>query len=185
MKKIFLKAEELLQDSFQLGLNVIDSKYNPTILVILWRGGAPIGIAIHELMKFYGFNIKHEVLKTSSYKNLKQSKNIHIENLEHLINKIVKTDKLLFIDDIFDTGRTYEAILSGLREECSDNYPQAIRLATPWFKPTKNKTTLAPDYYLYETDEWVVFPHEIESLSKKELREHRILLSNRGIEKLI
>ena len=52
MKKIFLKAEELLQDSFQLGMNIIDSKYDPTILVILWRGGAPIGIANHELMKF-------------------------------------------------------------------------------------------------------------------------------------
>ncbi len=185
MKKIFLKAEELLQDSFQLGMNIIDSKYDPTILVILWRGGAPIGIAIHELMKFYGFNIKHEVLKTSSYKNFEQSKNIHIDNLEYLTNKIVKTDKLLFIDDIFDTGRTYEAILSGLREECSDNYPQAIRLATPWFKPTKNKTTLAPDYYLHETDEWIVFPHEIEGLTNGELREYRNLMSNYGIEKSI
>ena len=177
MKKIFLKADKLLEDSFQLGMNVINSKYEPTIIVVLWRGGAPIGIAIHELMKFYGFDIEHEVLKTSSYKNLKQSKHIHIDNLDNLINKIVRTDKLLFIDDIFDSGRTYETVLTTLREEWGDNYPQEIRLATTWFKPNKNKTTLVPDYYLHETDEWVVFPHEIEGLSNEELRKHRGILS--------
>jgi len=30
-----------------------------------------------------------------------------------------------------------------------------------------------PDYFLYETEEWLVFPHEIDGLTMDELREHR------------
>ena len=33
-----------------------------------------------------------------------------------------------------------------------------IKVATPYFKPTKNKTGRKPDFYLHETDEWLVFP---------------------------
>ena len=36
------------------------------------------------------------------------------------------------------------------------NTPE-IRVATPYFKPNSNQTDKKPDYYLYETDDWLVF----------------------------
>ena len=48
-----------------------------------------------------------------------------------------------------------------------------IRVATPYFKPTKNKTKRKPDYYLHETDKWLVFPHELEGLSMQEIKENK------------
>ena len=42
-------------------------------------------------------------------------------------------------------------------------------LATPWYKPGNNATTRVPDFYLHETDRWLVFPHEVTGLSEDEL----------------
>ena len=179
MKKIILTAQELLDDSYRLGMQVIESKYEPTFLVALWRGGGPIGIAIHELLSFYKFKVNHAVLKTSSYKNFEQSNQIYIDDMSNLIKNISQQDRVLFIDDIFDTGRTYAAIIEALVDNCGANLPNDIRLAVPWYKPEKNKTKYTPDYFLHTTDKWIVFPHELDVLNDKELAIHRP-----GIKKL-
>ena len=176
MEKIFLTAQELLDDSHRLGLRVIDSKYVPTFLLILWRGGGPIGIAIHELLKFKNIDTNHMVLKTSSYNNFEQSNQIYIDDMSNLVKNISQEDKLLIIDDIFDSGRTYAAVLSALDDQCGSNCPSEIRLAVPWYKPEKNKTKYIPDYFLHTTDQWVVFPHELDALNNRELAIHRPVL---------
>ena len=45
--------------------------------------------------------------------------------------------------------------------------------ATPYFKPSNNQTTLKPNYFLHETDKWLVFPHELEGLSIDEIKKHK------------
>ena len=178
MKKIILTAQELLDDSYRLGLQVIESKYKPTFLLILWRGGGPIGVAIHELFKFKNIKINHMVLKISSYTNFEQSNQIHIDDMSNLVKNISQQDKLLIIDDIFDTGRTYAAVMDALVEECGENHPSEIRVAVPWYKPERNKTKYIPDYFIHTTDQWVVFPHELDALNDQELAVHRPIVRN-------
>ena len=60
----------------------------------------------------------------------------------------------------------------GLQAACKKNTPE-IRVATPYFKPSKNKTSRTPDYYLYETDKWLVFPHELDGLSIEEIKANK------------
>ena len=40
-------------------------------------------------------------------------------------------------------------------------------------KPNKNKTNRVPDYYLHETDKWLVFPHELDGLTLDEIKDHK------------
>jgi hypothetical protein len=40
----------------------------------------------------------------------------------------------------------------------------------PYYKPSRNTTTFAPDYYVRETDHWLVFPHELMDLTPDEIR---------------
>ena len=63
-------------------------------------------------------------------------------------------------------------IRDSLKFACKKNTPE-IRVATPYFKPEKNKTDRKPDYYLYETDKWLVFPHELEGLSLQEIENNK------------
>ena len=72
--------------------------------------------------------------------------------------------------------QTIEKIISDLKFACKKNTPE-IRVATPYFKPSKNKTKREPDYYLHETDKWLVFPHELEGLSMQEIKENKPELS--------
>ena len=46
-------------------------------------------------------------------------------------------------------------------------------VATPYYKPNKNESKYKPDYYLHETDQWLVFPHELEGLSLEEIQKNK------------
>ena len=57
------------------------------------------------------------------------------------------------------------------------NTPE-IKVATPYFKPNKNQTNRRPDFYIHETEKWLVFPHELEGLSIEEIIEFKPELSD-------
>ena len=92
--------------------------------------------------------------------------------LNYIIKQVESEDSLLIVDDVHDTGISIEKIISDLKFACKKNTPE-IKVATPYFKPTKNKTNRKPDYYLYETDKWLVFPHELEGLSLQEIKDNK------------
>ena len=56
------------------------------------------------------------------------------------------------------------------------NSPE-IRIATPYYKPGNNKTSRRPDYYLHETEQWLVFPHELDGLTMEEIAANKPELS--------
>ena len=39
-RKLFLGAQELLEDSFRLAAQIFDSGFRPTFIIAVWRGGA-------------------------------------------------------------------------------------------------------------------------------------------------
>ena len=80
-----------------------------------------------------------------------------------------RTASLLVVDDVFDSGHSIEALLEELSDKMRLNMPGNVRIATPWYKPGNNQTRLVPDYYLHETDQWIVFPHEIVGLTLDEI----------------
>ena len=59
--------------------------------------------------------------------------------------------KPLVVDDIADSGDTLQ-LIKGMRD---------LPVATLFYKP---QSLVRPDYYLYETDQWVKFPWEVQSL---------------------
>jgi hypoxanthine phosphoribosyltransferase len=96
-----------------------------------------------------------------------------VHGLNYIIKKICYDDRVLIVDDVFDTGNTIVAVIEELRLRARGNTPEDIRVAVPWFKPSRNETNIVPDYYVRETAEWLVFPHELDALTPEELRESR------------
>ena len=173
-QKIYLNAQQLLEDSFYLGMQVLDSGFKPTVIVALWRGGVPIGIAVQELLAFHGIESNHMAIRTSSYKNADDRSNtVQIMGVEQLAKSVNADERLLIIDDVFDTGKTIAAVIDCLGEIKTSDMPLEVRVAVPYFKPSKNLTARVPDYYLHETEAWLVYPHSIEGLTEQELAENR------------
>lgn len=174
VEKLFITANDLLADSYRLGMKVLQSEFAPTHLVGIWRGGSPIGIAVQELLEYHGLPTDHIAIRTSSYTGIdRQQPDVQVYGLGYLIDTLVPSDRLLLIDDVFDSGRSVEAFLAELKARARFNMPSEVRIATIYFKPERNRTALAPDYYVHQTDRWLVFPHELQGLSEEEIRAHK------------
>ena len=176
MDKLFITAADLLEDSYELGLQILESGYRPTFIVGVWRGGTPVGIAIQEVLELCKCPTNHFAIRTASYDaKMQQSDTVNVFGLQHMADVIDVEDKLLIIDDVFDSGRSVEAIIDKLKAKCRRNTPDDIRVATLYFKPNKNKTKRVPDFYLHETDKWLVFPHELRGCTEAEMRANKPL----------
>jgi hypoxanthine phosphoribosyltransferase len=68
--------------------------------------------------------------------------------LSPILGKLM--EPILIIDDIIDSGETILAAKKKIRKRSSD---VAVIFKKPWSK-------VKPDYYVEETDKWVVFPWE-------------------------
>ncbi len=173
-EKLYLSAQQLLEDSFRLGADIIEDGFRPTIMIAIWRGGVPMGIAVQELFTWYGIEADHIAIRTSSYTGIDgQSHQIRIHGMNYLVKNCTREDSLLIVDDVFDTGLTIEAVINHLREKARLNAPHDIRIAVPYYKPSRNKTGRVPDYFLHETAQWLKYPHSLEGLSHDEVAANR------------
>ena len=164
--KIYISANDYLRDSFRLARMILDSGWLPEDLIALWRGGAPVGVSVHEFLHYHGLRPRHRVLKCQSYTGIQtRNREVVFENAEDIFRSVVAGSRVLVIDDVFDTGNTARAVFDRLAP-----FGAEVRLATVYWKPSQNKTAMKPDYYIRETDDWVVFPHELDGLTPDEVK---------------
>lgn len=174
IEKTFISAEGLLRDSLQLGLDIVRSGFSPSFVVGIWRGGAPIGITVQEVLEYNHIECDHISIRTSSYSGIdEQARTVRVHAIDYLVSQLTFEDRLLLIDDVFDSGRSLQAVLDELTRRCRRNLPEQIRIATVYYKPTRNRSSLTPDYYIRATDQWLVFPHELQGLSREEILAHK------------
>ncbi len=175
-EKVYVDARTLLVNSAKLARLVWDDGFRPNYLIGVWRGGTPPGVAIHEFFRLRGEEPYHTTIKTQSYAGMqRRDRGVEIKGLGHVIDVISADDRLLIVDDVFDTGHTMVAILGEIKAQARRNAPEC-RVATVYYKPEKNETDLEPDYYTVADNRWIVFPHEIAGLTDEELRTHRAAL---------
>ena len=141
MEKHFIRAEDLIQDSFNLALKVFEDGYRPNYIIGVWRGGAPIGIAVQELFSVLGVPSDHIAIRTSSYAaDIDQRLGgIRVHGLNYLVKNVTAEDRLLIVDDVFDTGRTVDAVIKRLEALARLNTPGDIRVAVPYYKPERRE----------------------------------------------
>jgi hypoxanthine phosphoribosyltransferase len=172
MDKIYITASSLLQDSFRLAAKIYKTGFVPDFIVGIWRGGTPVGIAIQEYFEYVGVKTDHIAVRTSAYLGIgERARTIRVHGLHYIIEEANAANSLLVVDDVFDSGHSIEALLIELKSKMRLNMPGKVKIATPWYKPGNNQTQLTPDYFLHETDKWIVFPHELAGLTFEEIAE--------------
>ena len=177
MNKRFIRADDLLRDSFQLAANIYDSGFKPDFLVGLWRGGSAVGIAVQEGLDFFGVHRPHRdshvLLGCAPLPgNGQQSDPIRVHGLRYLLENVCSHHSMLIVDDVYSTGSSVKAVIDQLAQKTRRNLPADIRIASVWYRPTP-RTLRTPDYYVHETDDWLVLPYELSGQSLDELCENR------------
>ncbi|GIQ81062.1 hypothetical protein KIPB_001960 [Kipferlia bialata] len=174
MEKRPISAQQLQEDSWALAVNILKGDFRPTFIIGIWRGGCPVGMSVHEMLDYFGVKADHIAIRTRSYTGIDQRMGqVEISGLSYVIEHCTAADRLLICDDVWDTGLSIEAVLKEIRSRCRDNTPCDIRVAVPYFKSGKNKTESVPDYFIHETDEWLMFPHEMNGYTKREILENK------------
>jgi len=178
MNERFIAADDLLRDSFQLAANIFEAGFKPDFLVGLWRGGSAVGIAVQEGLDYFGVKTDHIGIRTSytgarSYSQMiSNGDNIRVHGLQYLLENLCSHHSMLIVDDVYSTGSSVNAVLKQLRQKTRRNLPHDIRIATVWYRPSE-KTLRTPEYFVHETDDWLVLPYEMSGFSIQELKANR------------
>ena len=184
MKKIFLDEETLILDSFRLGVQIFESGFRPTFIVGLWRGGSSVGIYVQECLQTLDVETNHISLRTSYrgqpyYHEMVASADteIRVHGTQFLLENLNADDSLLLVDDVFSSGKSINAVIKRLSRHLKRNMPEQVRVATLYERPSFRETEIRPDFRMHETEDWLVFPYELNGLTKDEIRTHKPFLA--------
>ena len=175
MDKVFINAEDQLLDCYRLGVKIHASEFRPDFIVGLWRGGSPVGIGVQDCLEYLGVETDHISIRTSyagmnTYADMIENvSGIHVHGLQYLLENLEADNRLLIVDDVYSTGLSVKAVIDQLSQKTRRNMPVDVRVAVLWYKPANNRTGRIPDYYLHETDKWLVLPYELNGLSLSEI----------------
>jgi uncharacterized protein len=130
----------------ELARSVVDSGYEPEMVIAIARGGLiPAGALA------YAIGIKAAgTLNVEFYSDVEQTLPDPVVLEPLLDTDAVVGKRLLVVDDVADSGRTLELVLGLLRRHT----PQ-VRSAVLYTKP---RTIVRPDYSWQQTDLWINFP---------------------------
>ena len=85
-EKVFVSAQSLLKDSMELAMRIVRSGFRPTFLVALWRGGAPIGITVQEVLEYHGIATDHVAIRTSTHTGIdERSDSVRVHAIDYLV----------------------------------------------------------------------------------------------------
>lgn len=123
----------------------LEREFVPELIVGIARGGLIPAVRLSHLLGDKLLRMIH--IKFYKGVDLRQEK----PELLADVGKLPK--KVLIVDDVADTGETLEFV----REHVRRKGAKEVRVATIAYKP---RSKLKPDYYVFETDKWIVFPWE-------------------------
>ena len=148
MEKHFIQADQLLKDSYNLAWKIFESGFKPDYIIGVWRGGAPVGIAVQEFLDFLDIPSDHIAIRTSYYSGINTRKDeVQVFGLNYVIRKLKSEDSLLIVDDVYDTGIT----LNNFKD---------IQGAMFFVLFSKVSPTWWNSIHISEKSEWIVFPWE-------------------------
>jgi hypoxanthine phosphoribosyltransferase len=134
MDKRFIRADDLLRDSFQLAANIHAAGFKPDFLVGLWRGGSAVGIAVQEGLDYFGTPTDHIAIRTSysgahRYSEMvSKADQIRVHGLQYLLENLCSHHSMLIVDDVYSTGSSVKAVIDQLARKTRRNLPADIRV---------------------------------------------------------
>ena len=176
-QKVFVDEQSHILDSYRLGEKIFADGFEPTFIVGLWRGGSVVALVVQECFAYLGVPTQHTTIRTSysgreQYEqSMRRFEGIRVHGKSYALETLRADDRLLIVDDVFRSGRHTRAVVDQLRLGLRRNMPREVRVATLWKHAQSDASQL--DYFLNETDRWIVLPYELSGLSSEELREHK------------
>jgi len=143
MSKLYYTWQDFEKDCRSLSKEIKQDKFKYEQIVAITRGGLFVAGLLGQFLD----SVPIETVSIHSYYG---SERRRIEVL-----KEGTSDKpTLICDDVVDTGKTAQAV--------KKMYPNS-KIVVLHYK-SRNKPIIKPDYFMEDTDDWIVYPWEINEL---------------------
>lgn len=140
------KAVEALASS-------IRKEFDPDVLVGIARGGLVPAVRLSHLLGDCLMRVVH-VKYYEDVETRAEEPEIFWADVEKFEGDV------LVVDDVADTGDTLKVVMDHLESKVEGD----MKIATLVWKP---KSSIRPDFFVYETSKWVVFPWEEAPVERK------------------
>lgn len=184
-EKIFLPYDKVRNNAIKLSHRIYRDGFVPDVIYVSLRGGAYIGNVVSEYFKFVRKNdrpVLYAAVVARSYHDIHDHEEVRIDGWTYSPEYLRQGDRILLVDDIFDSGRTINFLAEELLER---GIPRSdLKIAVHDYKEFAYRddadAPIKPDYYCRkhtidspENDLWIHYmSHELMGLSEKELEEH-------------
>ncbi|MDD7416769.1 MAG: phosphoribosyltransferase family protein [Treponemataceae bacterium] len=184
MYKDFLPYDKVRNNSLKMAHKIYTDGFIPDVIYVSLRGGAYVANVVSEYFKIVRKDI-HPVyfaaVVARSYTDIRENSQVMVDGWTYSPDYLRHGDKILLIDDIFDTGNTINYLVNLLLEK---GIPRKdIKVAVhdyKYFTYKEEQLPIQPDYWCRkfvinkpEEDLWIHYmSHELIGLSKEELEEH-------------
>lgn len=185
MRKEFISAECMRDSALKLAHKMYkEDRFVPDIIYVLLRGGAYMGNVFSEYYKLirkrnHERPVYYAAVVARSYENMKLETEVRIDGWTYAPEHLRNGDKILIVDDIFDTGKTINALVGVI---LSKGIPREdVKVAVFDYKVALYKSTprlpIQPDYYCrkhvlesIEDESWIHYMnHEFIGLTCEEI----------------
>ena len=156
-EKLIIKFDEYLDTVEKLALT-ISQNYQPTVLVGIMRGAAPIIDILSRILKLPTAYIVIQSYSGSGIEN-KQGELIFARDISSIASN-TDYERVLLVDDLSDTGLTLNKSIEWLKQyEPVKNYIKEIKTACLW---KKKSSSFTPDFcpIRLNSDPWIIQPTE-------------------------
>jgi hypoxanthine phosphoribosyltransferase len=196
MVKEFLSYNAVRNNALKLAAKIYEDGFIPDVIYVSLRGGAYLGNIISEYFKIVRRNLHpvyYAAVVARSYADVAQSEKIKVEGWTYSPDYLRTGDKVLLIDDIFDSGKTINHLAEIILEK---GIPRShLKIAVhdyKYFTDKKEQLSIQPDYWCRKQDltekeepRWIHYEsHELIGLTRKELEEH-YYKEDRELEKVL
>ena len=131
----------------ELAKKVKDSGFRPDLIVGVSRGGWAPARVMSDLLE----NANTASIRIEFY--LAPGVTARKPVISQAIMVPVKGANVLVVDDVSDSGESLKVAVEHL-DVCG---AKAIKTATVYYKP---QSIFKPDFFIVETDQWIIFPWE-------------------------
>ncbi|GHU12847.1 phosphoribosyltransferase [Spirochaetia bacterium] len=184
MKKEFIPYDTVRDNGIKLARAILDSGFVPDIIYVSLRGGVYLGNVISEYFKVVnrrGRPVYYAAVVARSYSGVREVEQIKVEGWTYAPENLRTGDKVLLVDDIFDSGRTINHLAGIILEH--DIPREDLKIAVhdyKFFYDREEQLPVQPDYWCHKhelsvkgQDIWIHYlSHELVGLTAAELEEH-------------
>ncbi|MFQ5892068.1 MAG: phosphoribosyltransferase [Candidatus Methanofastidiosia archaeon] len=153
MEKVYLDWAKVDEAVWTL-VDEVRKDFIPEILVGIARGGLIPAVRMSNIMD----DLLMRIVDVKFYENIEKRR--EAPKITVPLTGDVKGMKVLIVDDVADTGKTLETVKKHVLERGALEVKIAVIAK-------KSRSITEPDYHIFETEKWIVFPWEKIPVTKK------------------